>query len=106
MALVPRVLEARGLAVTPGTLERLEPVGDHETVAALEITLAEEVRHVEIGTRWFRHCCEQEGLEPGENFLSLLREHYGGLPRGPFNEKARLEAGFTKQEMDALTAGL
>lgn len=106
MALVPRVLEARGLDVTPGMIERLSGVGDHETVAALEVILAEEVRHVEIGTRWFRHCCAEQGLESMETFLELLQAHYGGLPRGPFNLEARYQAGFTEEEMKALTAGL
>ena len=106
MALVPRVLEARGLDVTPGMIERLTAVGDDETVAALEVILAEEVRHVEIGTRWFRHCCKNEGREPMETFLGLLHEHYRGLPRGPFNLDARYRAGFTVEEMDALTAGV
>lgn len=106
MALVPRVLEARGLDVTPGMIDRLTSAGDHETVAALEVILAEEVRHVEIGTRWFRYCCEEEGVEPMETFLGLLHKHYKGLPRGPFNLEARYEAGFTEDEMKALTAGV
>lgn len=106
MALVPRVLEARGLDVTPGMIERLEAVGDHETVAALEVILEEEVRHVAIGTHWFRHCCKVEGLKPMETFLDLLQQHYHGLPRGPFNLEARYAAGFTEEEMAALTAGL
>jgi uncharacterized ferritin-like protein (DUF455 family) len=106
MALVPRVLEARGLDVTPGMIDRLATAGDHETVAALEVILAEEVRHVAIGTHWFRHCCDAEGLEPLETFLDLLRTHYHRLPRGPFNLDARYEAGFTEDEMAALTAGL
>lgn len=106
MALVPRVLEARGLDVTPGMIERLTAVDDAETVAALEVILAEEVRHVEIGTRWFRYCCEQEGREPLDTFLGLLHEHYKRLPRGPFNLDARYRAGFTPEEMDALTAGI
>lgn len=106
MALVPRVLEARGLDVTPGMIQRLSGVGDHETVAALEVILVEEVRHVEIGTRWFRHCCAEQGLEPMETFLDLLQAHYGGLPRGPFNLEARYQAGFTEEEMKALMAGV
>ena len=105
MALVPRVLEARGLDVTPGMIERLVSVGDLETVAALRVILDEEVRHVEIGTRWFRHCCKEEGVEPQETFLGLLREYYNGLPRGPFNLDARYRAGFTDEEMRALGAG-
>jgi len=106
MALVPRVLEARGLDVTPGMIDRLSAVGDTDTVAALEVILAEEVRHVAIGTRWFRYCCEQDGLDPLDTFLDLLKSHFPGSLRGPFNLKARYEAGFSEQEMAALTAGL
>jgi uncharacterized ferritin-like protein (DUF455 family) len=106
MALVPRVLEARGLDVTPGMIERLTGAGDKETVAVLEIILQEEIRHVAIGTRWFRYCCEQEELEPLATFLELLERHYASPLRGPFNLEARFEAGFTPQEMAALTAGL
>lgn len=106
MALVPRVLEARGLDVTPGMMERLGAVGDDHTVAVLEVILAEEVRHVAIGTHWFRYCCEQQGKEPLATFLELLGQNYSGAPRGPFNLEARYRAGFTKDEMAALTAGL
>lgn len=104
MALVPRVLEARGLDVTPGMIKRLRAVGDIETIAALEVILAEEVRHVAIGTHWFNYCCEQENKPPAETFLALLRSHFTGKIRGPFNLAARKEAGFSKVEMDALMA--
>lgn len=106
MALVPRVLEARGLDVTPGMIDRLRAAGDDETVAALEVILDEEVRHVAIGTKWFRHCCQERGLDPLPTFLGLLRERYESLPRGPFNLEARYQAGFSREEMAALTAGL
>ncbi len=106
MALVPRVLEARGLDVTPGMVKRLQAAGDEQTVSALEVILEEEVRHVEIGTRWFRYCCEQQGREPLPTFLELLGQHYSGTLRGPFNLEARFRAGFTREEMAALTAGL
>ncbi|MDX2417174.1 MAG: ferritin-like domain-containing protein [Xanthomonadales bacterium] len=104
MALVPRVLEARGLDVTPGMIERLTSVGDHETVRILEIILEEEVRHVEIGSHWFRICCDQRGLQPESTFLSLLKEYFTGTVRGPFNMPARIKAGFTQREMDAISA--
>ena len=104
MALVPRVLEARGLDVTPGMIKRLEGAGDSETVAALEIILEEEVRHVAIGSRWFRYCCEREGLEPEATFLELLRQYYADQLKGPFNVDARLAAGFSESELDALSA--
>jgi len=104
MALVPRVLEARGLDVTPGMIERLEAVGDHETVAALRLILQEEERHVAIGTRWFHYCCAAQGVEPEPTFLSLLSHRYSGTVRGPFNVGARYRAGFTESEMRALQA--
>lgn len=104
MALVPRVLEARGLDVTPGMIERLKSVGDNETVSILEVILEEEVRHVEIGSHWFRYCCDQRGLDPESTFLSLLKEYFTGTIRGPFNIPARMKAGFTQGEMDAISA--
>jgi uncharacterized ferritin-like protein (DUF455 family) len=103
MALVPRVLEARGLDVTPGMIERLRAVGDEGTIAILEVILREEVAHVAAGTRWFRWCCERDGLEPSETFLDLLRDYMGRNLRGPFNRPARLEAGFDEDELDRLT---
>jgi uncharacterized ferritin-like protein (DUF455 family) len=103
MALVPRVLEARGLDVTPGMIERLLGVGDARTVAVLEIILREEVAHVAAGTRWFRHCCVRDGIDPRETFLDLLRDYMGRNLRGPFNRLARLEAGFDNEELDRLT---
>ena len=68
--------------------------------------LAEEVRHVAVGTEWFRYCCREQHLEPLETFLGLLRDYYAGSLRGPFNLDARYEAGFSVDEMEALTAGL
>ena len=102
MALVPRVLEARGLDVTPGMIKRLQKVGDVETVSVLEVILEEEVGHVAIGTNWFHYCCELVGKKPLPTFLELLEERYGGVLRGPFNLKARLAAGFTEEEMSRL----
>jgi len=104
MALVPRVLEARGLDVTPGMVDRLRQTDDLESAAVLEVILAEEVRHVAIGSRWYQYCCEREGLAPVPTFLQLLETRYSGKVRGPFNKKARLEAGFTEHELAALDA--
>jgi uncharacterized ferritin-like protein (DUF455 family) len=103
MALVPRVLEARGLDVTPAMLVRLRAVGDEETASILEVILREEVEHVAIGSRWFRWCCEQDGVEPEARFEQLLRDHAGAALRGPFNREARKAAGFSENEMAAIT---
>jgi len=102
MALVPRVLEARGLDVTPGMIERLRAAGDEPSAACLEIILDEEVGHVAIGSKWFRYLCRQRGLAPEATFRSLLAEYYAGGLRGPFNHGARLEAGFSESELEAL----
>lgn len=104
MALVPRVLEARGLDVTPGMIERLRSVGDLATVAVLERILAEEVAHVAAGSRWFAWCCEREGREPQVVFGQLIDQYLRGSLRGPFNTAARLRAGFTTAELAQLEA--
>jgi len=104
MALVPRVLEARGLDVTPWMIQRLAAMGDRETIDILEVILSEEVRHVAIGTRWYRYCCALDKRDPLATFLELLKQNYPGSLRGPFNLEARFAAGFTPEEMTALTA--
>lgn len=104
MALVPRVLEARGLDVTPGMIAKLRQVGDLETVAILELILREEIAHVAAGSRWFRWYCAQRGLQPQPTFRALLDEYARSVLYGPFNREARLEAGFEAAELDALEA--
>ncbi|MFW5815500.1 MAG: ferritin-like domain-containing protein [Wenzhouxiangella sp.] len=104
MALVPRVLEARGLDVTPGMIERLGAVGDDDTVALLKIILEEEEEHVAIGSRWFRSLCAQRRLEPEATFRRLLQDYFSAPLRGPFNLDARRRAGFSDAEIDRLAA--
>ena len=98
MCCVPRVLEARGLDVTPGMIQRLREVGDVDTAAILGVILEEEVGHVAIGTRWFRWLCAQRGLDPLPTSKRLLAEQ-GMSIRPPINEAARLAAGFTAEEL-------
>jgi uncharacterized ferritin-like protein (DUF455 family) len=102
MALVPRVLEARGLDVTPGMVARLRSAGDEETVALLEIILRDEIGHVEIGSRWFRRLCEQRDLVPESVFPELIQRYMKGQIKGPFHRDARLQAGFSESELAAL----
>ncbi len=104
MALVPRVLEARGLDVTPGMIRRLEQAGDERTVAVLRVILEEEERHVAIGSHWFRHLCQERNLEPDSTFDELLTGYFGGQLRGPFNFPARKRAGFSGPELERLQA--
>ena len=102
MALVPRVLEARGLDVTPGMMTRLRSVGDHTSADILEIILAEEIPHVAAGTRWFLWCCQQENKEPLQTFSDLITDLAKASIRGPYNLPARNAAGFDDIEMAML----
>ena len=102
MALVPRVLEARGLDVTPGMIDKLRALGDDASAEILETILSEEVAHVAAGSRWFRWYCRREGVEPRTRFRELLDEYARGSLRGPFNHQARLAAGFDAEEIAAL----
>ncbi len=104
MALVPRVLEARGLDVTPGMITRLRGLGDQASADVLELILSEEIRHVAIGSHWFAWCCEREGREPESTFIELIRDLAKGAIRGPFNLPARSAAGFADSEMALLSA--
>ena len=104
MALVPRVLEARGLDVTPGMIVKLRDLGDEATVAILDLILREEIAHVAAGSRWYRWYCAQRGIEPRARFRELLKEYAGGYLHGPFNIEARLMAGFDEDELAALEA--
>ncbi len=103
MALVPRVLEARGLDVTPGMIRRLRAHGDERAAALLEIILSEEVGHVAIGSRWYRHLCLQRGLEPIATFRGLLGAYMKSGLKGPFNHDARITAGFDDKELRLLS---
>lgn len=102
MALVPRVLEARGLDVTPAMIVKLRALGDEATAAILETILREEIAHVAVGSRWFRWHCQCAGVEPEAKFRELLAEHARGLLHGPFNLEARSAAGFGEEELTAL----
>lgn len=102
MALVPRVLEARGLDVTPAIVEKLQNAGDKQAVAILDIIHRDEVGHVEIGSRWFRYLSEKRGLPVEETFRQLLEEYMQGRIKGPLNRNSRLKAGFSEAELDYL----
>jgi uncharacterized ferritin-like protein (DUF455 family) len=106
MALVPRVLEARGLDVTPAMINKLRGAGDHRAVEILEVILREEVGHVTIGTHWFNYLCDQRQLDSFQTFKDLLENYFDGELRGPFHIEARMKAGFTQQEIDLLEGRL
>jgi uncharacterized ferritin-like protein (DUF455 family) len=107
MALVPRTMEARGLDATPPMQARLRKVGTPAALRAVEILdviLRDEIGHVAVGNRWYGWLCAQQGIEPLSHYRRLAREHSAPRLKPPFNESARLAAGFSQPELDALLA--
>lgn len=94
LAVVPMVLEARGLDVTPMMIEKLTQVGDMETVAALRIIYEDEITHVASGRRWFEWLATERGISDlEETWQELVRTYFIGHVKRPFNKPARFEAG-------------
>ncbi|MBX3496084.1 MAG: ferritin-like domain-containing protein [Parvibaculum sp.] len=93
LAIVPLVLEARGLDVTPGMIERLEAAGDAESAAILRTIYREEQDHVRAGAVWFSHLCAERHIDPRDTFQTLVRRHFRGALKAPFNTEARRAAG-------------
>jgi uncharacterized ferritin-like protein (DUF455 family) len=93
LAVVPMVLEARGLDVTPGMIEVFRKAKAEQAIAALEVIYAEEVGHVAFGQKWFNFLCGRKDLDPKDTFHALVRHHFHGALKPPFNEEKRAEAG-------------
>lgn len=105
MALVPRLLEARGLDATPPIQKKLAAAGDTAAVSILAVILADEENHVAIGDYWYRFLCVRQNLEPEVTFRQLIREYNAPWPQAPMNVVARLAAGFGESELECLTLG-
>lgn len=93
LAVVPMVLEARGLDVTPGMIRVFENAKDSQTLEALRIIYAEEVGHVAYGSKWFNFLCGRHNLDPKQTFHNLVRKYFHGPLKPPFNEEKRADAG-------------
>jgi uncharacterized ferritin-like protein (DUF455 family) len=102
LAIVPMVLEARGLDVTPGTLARLRSGDDERGARLLQRILDDEIRHVRIGTRHFRIACENQAVPWDSHWKMLVRQHFRGALKLPFNDSARAAAGLPRDLYTAL----
>jgi uncharacterized ferritin-like protein (DUF455 family) len=94
LAVVPLVLEARGIDVTPAMAERLGRADDPESAAILQVIYRDEIRHVAAGARWFLWSCAAQGLDPAAAFHDRIRRYFKGELKPPFNHTARAAAGF------------
>jgi uncharacterized ferritin-like protein (DUF455 family) len=96
LAVVPMVLEARGLDVTPAMLDRVRAAGDESGARILQRILDDEIRHVAVGTKHFRETCCTRDETPGEVWRDLVRTHFRGALKPPFNDSARQAAGLSR----------
>jgi uncharacterized ferritin-like protein (DUF455 family) len=102
LAVVPMVLEARGLDVTPATIERFTAVGDNATARILSRILTDEIVHVRAGITWFESACARDGIAPHPLWKDLVQRYFRGLLKPPFNDSARDSAGLTRDYYQAL----
>ena len=105
LAVVPLVLEARGLDVTPEMAATLERVGDPQSAALLRRIYRDEIDHVAAGVRWFDELCRARDLVPEETFQELVRHYFKGELKPPFNHEARAAAGFPERYYEPLVRG-
>lgn len=104
LAVVPLILEARGLDVTPALQAKMRETGDLESAAVLDIIYNDEKGHVAVGAKWFRFLCAREKRDPARTFHELVRANFRGPLKAPFNDIARAEAGLTPSFYRSLTA--
>ncbi|MGI8942996.1 MAG: ferritin-like domain-containing protein [Qipengyuania sp.] len=96
LAIVPMVLEARGLDVTPDMIARVRGQGDENGARILERILDDEIRHVSFGAKHFLRVCKYRREIPQELWQNLVRRHFSGQLKAPFNDSARDAAGLTQ----------
>lgn len=96
LAIVPMVLEARGLDVTPAMIERFDQVGDGSSARILSRIMNDEIRHVGFGVKWFEICCEKQNVAPQQQWKALVSRYFAGQLKPPFNDSARRQAGLTR----------
>ncbi|HEX9448060.1 MAG TPA: ferritin-like domain-containing protein [Dongiaceae bacterium] len=93
LAIVPLVLEARGLDVTPAMIADLNRVGDADSAAILQRIYVDEIGHVASGSRWFNTIAMGRHLDPTTAWQMLVKLHFRGHLKAPFNRMGRDLAG-------------
>ncbi len=106
LAVVPLILEARGLDVTPALQAKMRETGDMESAAVLDVIYEDEKGHVAVGAKWFRFLCARQKKDPAAAFQALVRANFRGPLKAPFNDIARAEAGLTPSFYRSMTASV
>lgn len=102
LAIVPMVLEARGLDVTPNMIKAMKAQGDDITAEILQIIHDEEITHVRAGTDWFEHWCTYQKLDIESAWQKLVRTYFNGKLKKPFNDDSREKAGMIRDWYEKL----
>ena len=102
LAVVPMVLEARGLDVTPAMIDRFAASGDTASARVLRRIFDDEIGHVATGVRWFESCCRAQRFDPPAQWRKLVDTYFRGALKPPFNDSARESAGLTRDFYAAL----
>lgn len=102
LAIVPMVLEARALDITPTTIERFTQAGDEASARMLHRIVTDEIGHVAAGTKWFKQGANRKGHEAEKHYQMLVIRHFRGVLKPPFNDSARRQAGLTRDFYAAL----
>lgn len=87
----------RGLDVHPQTLSRFASQGDRGSVDLLEVIYRDEITHVAAGLKWFTYICSEEGRDCLLTFHTLVKQHFKGYLKPPFNTEGRITAGMTEE---------
>jgi uncharacterized ferritin-like protein (DUF455 family) len=106
LAVVPLILEARGLDVTPALQAKMREAGDLESAAVLDVIYEDEKGHVAVGAKWFRFLCARQKKDPAAAFQALVRANFRGPLKAPFNDIARAEAGLTPSFYRSMTSSV
>ncbi|WP_245409554.1 ferritin-like domain-containing protein [Allosphingosinicella vermicomposti] len=104
LAVVPMALEARGLDVTPATIDRFRSAGDKRSATIIHRIYCDEIRHVAAGTRWFKYACDSAGFEPKSRWKWLIETYFRGMIKPPFNDSARDQAGLSRDFYEGVAA--
>lgn len=104
MALLHRGLEANGLDANPFVTAKIKAFEHDSTpqiLQTLETILHDEIEHVRKGDFWWRYANTKTSPE---DFLAILQnfKQFHSVPK-ILNHKARLQAGFSAEELECLT---
>jgi len=96
IAVMQLVHEARALDSHQRLVQRIASTNDPESAKLVDILCGEEVRHVQLGVKWFVRLCEEDKVVPRDTFARIVKRYIKSPLPGPFNDAARQKAGMNQ----------